>query len=81
MGKIPWRRKWLPTPVFLPGIYHGQRNLVGYTVCGGCKESDTIDYMGACTHTHTHTHTHAHTHSIMGKRRGNEVKLETKARL
>ena len=35
----------------------------------------------AHTHTHTHTHTHAHTHSIMGKRRGNEVKLETKARL
>ena len=26
-GKIPWRRKWLPTPVFLPGEFHGQRNL------------------------------------------------------
>ena len=24
--KIPWRRKWQPTPVFLPGIFHGQRN-------------------------------------------------------
>ena len=28
--KIPWRRKWQPTPVFLPGKSHGQRNLVGY---------------------------------------------------
>ena len=24
--KIPWRRKWQPTPDFLPGIFHGQRN-------------------------------------------------------
>ena len=29
--KIPWRRKWQPTPVFLPGESHGQRSLVGYT--------------------------------------------------
>ena len=28
--KIPCRRKWLPTPVFLPGEFHGQRSLVGY---------------------------------------------------
>ena len=28
--KIPWRRKWQPTPVFLPGKSHGQRSLVGY---------------------------------------------------
>ena len=27
--KIPWRRKWKPTPVFLPGEFHGQRSLVG----------------------------------------------------
>ena len=32
VGKIPWRREWLPTPVFLPGESHGQRSLVGYTV-------------------------------------------------
>ena len=30
VGKMPWRRKWLPTPVFLPGEFHGQRSLVGY---------------------------------------------------
>ena len=29
--KIPWRRKWLPTPVFLPGKSLGQRSLVGYS--------------------------------------------------
>ena len=27
--KIPWRREWLPTPIFLPGEFHGQRSLVG----------------------------------------------------
>ena len=30
VGKIPWRRAWQPTPVFLPGELHGQRSLVGY---------------------------------------------------
>ena len=30
VGKIPWRRKWQPTPVFLPGAFYGQRSLVGY---------------------------------------------------
>ena len=29
--KSPWRRKWQPTPVFLPGEYHEQRSLVGYS--------------------------------------------------
>ena len=29
VGKIPWRREWLPTPVFLPGEFPGQRNLEG----------------------------------------------------
>ena len=28
VGKIPWRRKWQPTPMFLPGKSHGQRRLV-----------------------------------------------------
>ena len=42
VGKIPWRRKWQPTPVLLPGKSHGQRNLVGYSPWG-CKESDTTE--------------------------------------
>ena len=37
--KIPWRRKWQPTPIFLPGESRGQRSLVGYSPCGH-KESD-----------------------------------------
>ena len=46
IGKIPWRRKWQPTPVFLPGKSHGQRSLAGYSPWGR-KESDTPE------HTHT----------------------------
>jgi len=30
-GKIPWRRAWQPTPVFMLGEFHGQRNLAGYS--------------------------------------------------
>ena len=40
--KIPWRRKWQPTPVFLPGESHGQRNLVGHNPWSR-KESDTTE--------------------------------------
>ena len=40
VGKIPWRRKWQPSPVFLPGESHGQRSLAGYSSLGH-KESDT----------------------------------------
>ena len=35
--EIPWRRKWQPTPVFLPGKSHGQTSLLGH---GVTKESD-----------------------------------------
>ena len=34
VGNIPWRRKWLLTPVFLPGESHGQRSLVSYSPWG-----------------------------------------------
>ena len=37
IGKIPERREWQPTPVFLPGRSHGQRSLVGYTIHGVTK--------------------------------------------
>ena len=42
VGKIPWRRTWQPTPVFLPGESHGRRSLVGYTP-QGCKGSDMTE--------------------------------------
>ena len=38
--KIPWRRKWQPTPVFLPGEFQAQRSLEGYSPWD-CKELDT----------------------------------------
>ena len=34
VGKIPLRRTWQPTPVFLTGKFHGQRSLVGYSPWG-----------------------------------------------
>ena len=40
--KIPWRRAWQPTPVFLPGESHGQRGLEGYSPWSH-KQSDTIE--------------------------------------
>ena len=42
--KIPWRRNWQPTPVLLPGKFHGQRSLVGYSPWG-CKELDTTEWL------------------------------------
>ena len=42
IGKIPWRRAWQPTPVFLPGKFHGQRSLEGYSP-QGCTESDRTE--------------------------------------
>ena len=42
VGKIPWRRKWQPMPVFLPGESHGRRSLVGSSLWGH-KELDTTE--------------------------------------
>ena len=43
LGKIPWKRKWQPSPVLLPGKSHGQRSLVGFSPWGH-KESDTTEH-------------------------------------
>ena len=42
VGKIPLRRTWQPTPVFLTEKFHGQRRLVGYSLWGH-KELDTTE--------------------------------------
>ena len=42
--KIPWRRKRQLAPVFLPGKFHGQRSLVGYSPWGG-KALDTAEHV------------------------------------
>ena len=52
IGKIPWRRKWQPTPVLLPGESHGWRSLVGYSSWGH-KESDTTEQFYSLTHSPT----------------------------
>ena len=61
MQSKTWRRKWqIPTPVFLPGKFHGQRSLAGSSPWGH-KESDTTEpQMRAHMRAHTHTHTHTH---------------------
>ena len=41
VGKIPWRRKWQPTPIFLPGKSQGQRSLVAYSPW---SHKDTIEH-------------------------------------
>ena len=43
LSKIPWRKEWQPTPVFLPGGSHGQRSLVGYSPCNS-TESDSTEH-------------------------------------
>ena len=45
--KIPWRRKWLPTPVFLPGEFHGQRSLVGYSPWGHNWATNTLTFQSS----------------------------------
>ena len=51
-----WRRKWQPTPVFLPGESQGRRNLVGCCLWGR-TELDMTEWLSSSSiHTHTHTH-------------------------
>ena len=59
VGKIPWRRAWQPTPVFLPGESHGQRSLGG-TVHRVAKSQIQLKQLSTCVHAHTHTHIHTH---------------------
>ena len=50
LGRFPWRRKWQPIPLFLPGKSYGQRNMVGYSP-NGRKESDMTE---VTEHIHTY---------------------------
>ena len=51
-GKIPWRMRWQPTLVFLPGESHGQRSQVGLQYMGSQRVGHDRSHQ---THTHTHT--------------------------
>ena len=44
VGKILWSTKWQPTPVSLPGNFHGQKNQTGYSPWD-CKELDTTEQL------------------------------------
>ena len=46
LGMIPWSRKWQLAPVFLPGKFHGQRSLEGYSLWD-CRVSDMTEYNAA----------------------------------
>ena len=51
VGTIPWRRKWQPTPAFLPEKSHRQRSLAGYSPkC--CKESDVTERLSTISRIH-----------------------------
>ena len=58
VGKIPWRKEWISTPVFLPAEFHGQRSLVVYSPWDH-KDSDMTDWL---QHIHTLTHTYIFQH-------------------
>ena len=51
LGRFPWRRERLPTPVFWPGEFHGLYS------SWGCKESDTTEQLSPCRHLAQHQHT------------------------
>ena len=65
VGKICWRREWLPSPVFWPGEFHGQRNWQA-TVHGVTKSQTWLSHslsfslFLSLSLSHTHTHTHVH---------------------
>ena len=52
-GKSPWRKEWLPSPLFLPEEFHGQRSLVGYSPWG-CKQSDMTERLTLSLSLRTH---------------------------
>ena len=47
--KIPWRKKWQPTPVFLPGRFHGQRILVNCIAHGTSESQNTTERLTTTT--------------------------------
>ena len=65
--KIPWSRKWQPTPVFLSGIFHKQRSLAGYSPWGH-KESDMTDQLSTHLDLTVRNQNTKNTKKIMGEK-------------
>ena len=68
--KIPWRRKWQPTPIFLPGKFHGQRSLVGYIQAMRLQEWDTTSY--------ARMHTPSSQHRVRRRKQEAETKVSSR---
>ena len=73
--KVPWRRNWQPTPVFLPGKSHGQRSLVGYSLWGSyMTELPSTELYCEISEKREGRRTRAHLNSqVFKKRRESEV--------
>ena len=69
VGKIPWRREWQQTPVFLPRKSQGQRRLAGYSPWGHKKSDMTA------TNTYTHTHIYTHTEAVVWRRKWQPIPI------
>ena len=74
--KIPWSRKWQPTPVSLPEKFHGQKSLSGYSLVGR-KELDTIEHTCTylCTSLYATAYTFKHIHTYVHTNRSNDLPL------
>ena len=73
MGKIPWSWKWQPTPVFLPGKFHGQRSLVA--IVHGVTKSRAWLSMHARMHTHMNVSVGKFSDTEVGSKRWRPPKL------
>jgi len=71
VGKIPWRRKWQPTPVFLPEKSHGRRSQVGYCPWGRTESDMTGQlcflhfHLTIYMYTDTVIYTNSHRHTLL----------------
>ena len=73
VGKIPWSWKWQPTPVFLPGKFHGQRSLVA--IVHGVTKSRAWLSMHARMHTHMNVSVGKFSDTEVGPKRWRPPKL------
>ena len=72
VGKIPWRREGLPTPVFLPGKFLGQRNLASYSPWSH-EELDTIEWLSLHFYIFLYIQTQTLTEHLLFARKSTDV--------
>ena len=76
LGRFPWRREWLLTPAFVPGEFHGQKRLVGYSPWG-FKKSGTTEQLTLSQSELTEIHLHVEdtARNLLAYTTGNDMKL------